>query len=255
MASVMVTMGGSGGEFLVGGFDHFSRHGHLSNIEMPGGDAAVKEPLRMALSYLIRVYGDNLPSLALMERILPDDLALYRQMIAKGINSPLTSSCGRLFDGVAALVGLRDTVSFEGQAALELEQIADLEEEGCYPFNLWKDEGVALGYPALISSIVDDLLSETPVPIISSRFHNTMAEVALSATRMIWNATGLETVALSGGVFQNRLLVEKTKYLLESDGFTVLTHSRVPTNDGGIALGQAVIAAHQVAKTRGESHV
>ncbi len=245
-----------GGEFLVGGFDRFIRHGHLSNIEMPGGDAAVKEPLRMALSYLIKVYGENLPQLALLERIPPDDLALYRQMIVKGINSPLTSSCGRLFDGVAAMVGLRDIVTFEGQAAMELEQIADLEEEGCYPFNLWRDEGgFVLGYPALISSIVDDLLSETPVSIISSRFHNTMAEVALSATRMIWNATGLETVALSGGVFQNRLLVEKTKYLLESDGFTVLTHARVPTNDGGVALGQAVIAAHQVAKRRGNSHV
>jgi len=170
-------------------------------------------------------------------------------MIEKKINSPLTSSCGRLFDGVAVMLGLRDTVSFEGQAAMELEQISDLEEEGCYSFNLWKDEGgFVLGYPALISAIVDDIVAKERAPIISARFHNTMAEVALSATRLIWNLTGLETVALSGGVFQNRLLLEKTVYLLESDGFTVLTHARVPPNDGGIALGQALIAAHQVAK-------
>jgi hydrogenase maturation protein HypF len=173
-------------------------------------------------------------------------------MIAKGINSPLTSSCGRLFDGVAALVGLRDKVSYEGQAALELEQIVDPDEEGCYPFNLWKDEGgFVLGYPALIAAIVDDIQAGVEPSLISARFHNTMAEVALSATRLIWNATGLETVALSGGVFQNRFLVEKTKYLLESDGFSVLTHTRVPPNDGGLALGQAVIAAHKVMKVDG----
>ncbi len=238
-----------GGEFLVGGFDGFKRYGHFSNIPMPGGDAAVKEPMRMALSYLIRVYGNSLPKLALIEKFSAEELTLYRQMITNGINSPLTSSCGRLFDGVAAMVGLRDTISFEGQAAMELEQIADLEEEGCYSFNLWKDEGgFVLGYPALISSIVDDIVAKETAPIISARFHNTMAEVALSATRLIWNLTGLETVALSGGVFQNRLLLEKTVYLLESDGFTVLTHARVPPNDGGIALGQALIAAHQVAK-------
>jgi hydrogenase maturation protein HypF len=245
-----------GGEFLAGGVDGFIRHGHFSNIPMPGGDAAVKEPIRMALSYLIRTYGDVLPMLPLLEKVPADDLLLYRQMIEKGINSPLTSSCGRLFDGVAALIGLRDTVSYEGQAAMELEQIADSEEEGCYPFNLWKDEGgFVLGYPALISAIVDDIQSLEPLSIISARFHNTMAEVALSTTRLIWDATGLETVALSGGVFQNRLLVEKTKYLLECDGFVVLTHTRVPPNDGGLALGQAVIAAHQLPEQRGGEDV
>ena len=240
-----------GGEFLVGDCTQFKRYGHLCNIPMPGGDAAVKEPLRMALSYLIRVYGDDLPNLPLLEQISANDLALYRQMIAKDINSPMTSSCGRLFDGVAALLGLRDKVSYEGQAAMELEQVADKDEEGCYPFNLWRDDdGFNLGYPALIKAIVDDLLAGETASIISARFHNTMAEVVLSATRLIWNDTGLDTVALSGGVFQNRRLTEATQYLLECDGFTVLTHSRVPPNDGGLALGQAVIAANQVAKKK-----
>ena len=242
-----------GGEFLVGDFSGFKRYGHLCNIPMPGGDAAVKEPLRMALSYLIRTYGDDLPQLPLLDRITPKDLALYRQIITKEINSPMTSSCGRLFDGVAALIGLRDTVSFEGQAAMELEQVADIDEEGCYPFNLWRDEdGFNLGYPALITAIVDDLLAGETAAVISARFHNTMAEVVLSATRLIWSYTGLETVALSGGVFQNRILTEATQFLLESDGFTVLTHSRVPPNDGGLALGQAVIAANKIAKKKVE---
>ncbi len=236
-----------GGEFLVGGFRSFKRLGHFSHIAMPGGDAAVVEPYRMALSYLFRVYGDDLPDIPLVKAVPDRELKLFRQMIDKGLNSPLTSSCGRLFDGVAALVGLRECVSYEGQAALELEQVADSMADGCYPFNLVKDEGgFALDYEALISAVVDDLLADEPMPSISGRFHNTLANVVLSATRRIWNITGLETVALSGGVFQNRLLTEKVVQSLRDDGFTVLTHSRVPPNDGGLALGQAVIAAHQV---------
>jgi hydrogenase maturation protein HypF len=182
-----------------------------------------------------------------VQAIPKKELKLFRQMIEKGLNSPLTSSCGRLFDGVAALVGLRGTVTYEGQAALELEQVADPMADGCYPFNLVKDEGgFCLCYESLISAIVDDLLAGEPVASISGRFHNTLANVVLSVTRRIWNITGLETVALSGGVFQNRILTEKVVQSLQDDGFTVLTHSRVPPNDGGLALGQAVIAAHQL---------
>ena len=236
-----------GGEFLVGSFRSFKRLGHFSHIPMPGGDAAVKEPYRMALSYLFRVYGDNLPAIDLVKAIPKNEMKLFRQMIRKELNSPLTSSCGRLFDAVAALVGLRATVTYEGQAALELEQIADPMADGCYPFNLVKDAGgFVLDYAAVITAIVDDLLAGETTATISGRFHNTLANVVLSATRRIWNITGLETVALSGGVFQNRLLTEKVVQSLKDDSFTVLTHSRVPPNDGGLALGQAVIAAHQI---------
>ena len=236
-----------GGEFLVGSFRSFKRLGHFSHIPMPGGDAAVKEPFRMALSYLFRVYGDDLPDIDLVKAIPKNEMKLFRQMIQKDLNSPLTSSCGRLFDGVAALVGLRATVTYEGQAALELEQIADPMADGCYPFNLVKDAGgFVLDYVAIITAIVDDLLAGETTATISGRFHNTLANVVLSATRRIWNITGLETVALSGGVFQNRLLTEKVVQSLQDDSFTVLTHSRVPPNDGGLALGQAVIAAHQI---------
>lgn len=236
-----------GGEFLVGGYRSFKRLGHFSHIPMPGGDAAVKEPFRMALSYLFRVYGDDLPDLPLVKAIPEKELQLFRQMTEKGLNSPLTSSCGRLFDGVAALLGLRGTVSYEGQAALELEQIANPMADGSYPFNLVKDKGgFTLDYAAIITAIVDDLLAGEAIATISGRFHNSLANVVLSATRRIWNITGLETVALSGGVFQNRLLTEKVVQSLQDDSFTVLTHSRVPPNDGGLALGQAVIAAHQL---------
>ncbi len=236
-----------GGEFLVGGYKSFRRLGHFSHIPMPGGDAAVKEPFRMALSYLFRVYGDELPDIPLVRAIPKKELTLFRQMIDKELNAPLTSSCGRLFDGVAALVGLRHVVSYEGQAALELEQAADPLADGCYPFNLVKDSGgFCLDYPALITAVVEDMQAGETVATISGRFHNTLANVVLSATRRIWNLTGLETVALSGGVFQNKLLTEKVVQSLRDDSFTVLTHSRVPPNDGGLALGQAVIAAHQV---------
>jgi len=236
-----------GGEFLVGGYRSFKRVGHFSHIPMPGGDAAVKEPFRMALSYLFRVYGESLPDIPLVRAIPKKEMKLFRQMIEKQLNSPLTSSCGRLFDGVAALVGIRDTVSYEGQAALELEQAADPMVDDCYPFNLVKDAGgLCLCYEAMIPAIVDDILAGEPVSSISGKFHNTLANVVLSVTRRIWNQTGLETVALSGGVFQNKLLTERVVQSLRDDGFTVLTHSRVPPNDGGLALGQAVIAAHQV---------
>jgi len=201
----------------------------------------------MALSYLFRVYGESLPDIPLVRAIPKKEMKLFRQMIDKQLNSPMTSSCGRLFDGVAALVGLRDTVSYEGQAALELEQAADPAVDDCYPFNLVKDAGgLCLCYEALIPAIVDDILAGEPVSSISGKFHNTLANVVLSVTRRIWNQTGLETVALSGGVFQNKLLTERVVQSLRDDGFTVLTHSRVPPNDGGLALGQAVIAAHQV---------
>jgi len=236
-----------GGEFLVGGYRSFKRMGHFSHIAMPGGDSAVREPYRMALSYLFRVYGDKLPDLPLVKAISKKELQLFQQMIEKGLNSPLTSSCGRLFDAVSALVGLRGEVSYEGQAALELEQVSDPMADGCYPFNLVKDAGgFCLDYDAMITAIVDDVLNGETTADIGGRFHNTITNVVLSATRHIWNITGLETVALSGGVFQNLLLTEKVVQSLQDDGFTVLSHSRVPPNDGGLALGQAVIAAHQV---------
>ena len=231
-----------GGEFLTGGYRSFTRLGHFRYAPMPGGDAATREPLRMALSYLMQAFGNDLPSLPVVEAISEKERAIYQKMIAQGINSPLTSSCGRLFDGVAALIGLRRRVSYEGQAALELEMAIE-EDEGDYPFELEVDAGMLIFDPAAtIRAVVGDLLAETAPGIISARFHNTLARMMVSACRSMRSATGLERVVLSGGVFQNLYLTERGATLLQAEGFDVYIHSLVPPNDGGLALGQAVVA-------------
>ncbi len=233
-----------GGEFLVGGFAGYRRAGHFAYVPMPGGDAATREPLRMALSYLFHAFGENLPDLPLLNRVPKQELGLYRQMIARGINSPLTSSCGRLFDAVAALVGLRDRVSYEGQAALELEMAIDGQgEDGSYPFEIEPEGEMLVFNPAtVIRAVVADIRDGKGAGMISARFHNTLALVVREVCQGIRQETGLDGVALSGGVFQNCTLTERVVSLLEGEGFRVFTHSLVPPNDGGLALGQAAVA-------------
>jgi hydrogenase maturation protein HypF len=234
-----------GGEFLIGGFEGFRRAAHLRYAAMPGGDAVTREPFRMALSYLIQAFGDDLPPLPVVAERTAQELALFRRMIARGINSPLTSSCGRLFDAVSALVGLRQRVSYEGQAALELEMaIGEEHEERRYPFHLDGETlPLQLDTAALIRAIVADLLRGESVAVVSARFHNTLAEAVSAVCRRLRTEFGApDRVALSGGVFQNVSLTERTVHLLDAAGFTVLTHSLVPPNDGGLALGQAAIA-------------
>jgi hydrogenase maturation protein HypF len=231
-----------GGEFFSGDYRSFTRLGHFRYVPMLGGDAATREPLRMALSYLVQAFGDNLPLLPVVEAIAEKKRAILLKMIEKGINSPLTSSCGRLFDGVAALIGLRHTVSYEGQAALELEMAIE-EDEGEYPFGLDVEEGQLIFDPvATIRAVVDDLLAGIAPGIISARFHNTLTRMMVEVCRFMRSVTGLERVILSGGVFQNLYLTERGATLLQTDGFDVYLHSLVPPNDGGLALGQAVVA-------------
>jgi hydrogenase maturation protein HypF len=234
-----------GGEFLVGSADGYRRSGHFVPLAMPGGDAATREPLRMAVSALQHAYGADLPSLPVLDGISPRELRVYLQMIEKGINSPLTSSCGRLFDAVAALVGVRLRVSYEGQAALELEMaIGDTVDDGVYPSPLGSaGDRILVDSAPLIRGVVEDLQAGVAVSRISARFHNTLAAVIAEVCTRIRQESGLACVALSGGVFQNRYLTEKAISLLQKSAFTVLSHSLVPPNDGGIALGQAIIAA------------
>jgi len=164
-------------------------------------------------------------------------------MAGKGINSPLTSSAGRLFDAAAAILGVRDAINYEGQAAVELEQLADPGEAGAYP------AGIEAGHPFrvrggdLVQAVVDDLAAGTAAGVIAARFHHGVAALIEAGCLLLRERTGLRTVALSGGVFQNTLLLNRTVSRLEARKFTVLVHSRVPCNDGGISLGQAVIAA------------
>jgi len=233
-----------GGEFLVCDYGEFKRVAHLEYTPLPGGEQAIKEPWRMAASFLYKIYGDNMHDLDIDFVRSLDGIKwpAVKQMIDKGINSPMTSSMGRLFDAVSALIGVRKEVYYEGQAAIELEMAAGGDERS-YSFE-FQDNGdlnVILLEPS-IRGVVSDLTAGVGAEVISARFHNTVAEMILTVCLKIQKSAGMKRVALSGGVFQNSLLLEKTFSFLEQAGFEVYTQHRVPSNDGGIALGQAIIA-------------
>lgn len=235
-----------GGEFLVGDLHGYQRLGHLDYVAMPGGDAATREPYRMALSYLHHSFGRQLPELEVLSQIPHDHRQLLLLMLDRQLNSPLTSSCGRLFDAVAVLLGGPQQVSYEGQAAVELEMLIDdstAEGDRCYPFEFSRTTPFVCDVRPLIRAIVDDLGAGVASSQISRRFHNTLAQVIVAAAQRIRCQHGLECVALSGGVFQNRYLVETTLRLLQKENFQVYRHHLVPPNDGGLSLGQAAIAS------------
>lgn len=238
-----------GGEFLVADAGGFQRVAHLEYLPLPGGDKAVKEPWRMAASLLYRVYGEAMLDLDIgfigsLDRGRWENV---RKMIDRSVNAPLTSSSGRLFDAVSALIGIRNEVYYEGQAAIEMEMAAERAEEGVYPFERERsNETLVILLEPLIRAIVSDIAAGVGQGTIASRFHNTMAALILDICLGVKNSGGPGRVALSGGVFQNSLLLEKTIDALESHGFTVYTHRLVPTNDGGIALGQVVVANEQI---------
>jgi hydrogenase maturation protein HypF len=200
----------------------------------------------MAVAYLQAAYGDVLPDAAVLRRHeVPGGAAwpVIAAMARRGVNAPLTSSAGRLFDAMAALLGVRDDVNYEGQAAIELEQRADPQEASSYPMGINSD--LVLAGADLICAGAEDLARGVPTSVIAARFHNGLADATARVCSLIRERTGLATVACSGGVFQNLLLLERVTTALERDGFRVLTHSRVPPNDGGISLGQAAVAAAQ----------
>ena len=234
-----------GGEVLLANYHTFERLAHLSTVEMPGGDAAIQEPWRMAVSHLYRAYGPEYKDLKLsILQDHADKITLIEQMIDKSINSPLTSSCGRLFDSVAALLGMRHTVSFEGQAAAELEMLLepDNTDSSSYPFEIIKaeDKPWLLPVKPIITGIVEDLLENIPPQLISKRFHNTLAALFTGICQEIRDQKNINSVVLSGGVFQNLNLLRPVKSSLEVLSFDVYAHEQVPTNDGGLSLGQAV---------------
>jgi hydrogenase maturation protein HypF len=232
-----------GGEFLLADLAGFTRAAHLSPVAMPGGDAATRQPWRMAAAHLDAAYeGSVPPRLAVVER-QGRRWEQVLSLVLAGVNAPLTSSAGRLFDAVSALLGVRDVVSYEGQAAIELEHLADLSGTGSYDVPVSDDPVARVDTAALVRAVAEDLLSGTSVPVIAGRFHTTLADVVLDVCGRLRDAHDLSTVALSGGVFQNALLLTRCLDRLEDNGFTVLTHRQVPCNDGGISLGQAAVAA------------
>ncbi|SDX98944.1 hydrogenase maturation protein HypF [Amycolatopsis xylanica] len=221
-----------GGEFLLADYFGFSRLGHLEPVPMPGGAAAIRSPWRMALAYL----GSDAPSSLVSRHVT---WSAVSSMAHAGVNSPLTSSAGRLFDAVASVVGLRDVINYEGQAAIELEQIADLAEPGAYPVRVVDGDPVRVFGVDLVRAAAAD---SARAGVVSARFHRGLADAVVRACSLLRERTSVGVVALSGGVFQNCLFSDLVVTGLEASGFTVLTHSRVPTNDGGVSLGQAVIA-------------
>jgi len=234
-----------GGEILRATLSSFQRVAHLLSVPLPGGEAAVKEPWRMAAVWLWHVFGDNfteidIPFLRTLHR---RKWRILQQMIEKGINSPLTSSMGRLFDAVAALVGIRQTVNYEGQAAVELEQCAEVRHEESYRFAINDETPRKIDPSPAIRALVADLQASVSPGIISARFHNAIAESIREVCLRERSLSAIHRVALSGGVFQNVLLLERTRRLLEDEGFEVYVNEKVPPNDGGISLGQAAIAA------------
>lgn len=231
-----------GGEFFVANFTEAQRFAHLEYLPMPGGTKAIREPWRMAAVYLQQVFGDDFLGLDLpfvQELDVKKWLAL-RKMSATGTNSPRTSSVGRLFDAVSSLLRVRDFTNYEGQAAIELEQIANVRCEGSYRFQI--DEDNLIRSQRVIRSIVEDLLDHVPLQTISARFHQSVAKMIALVVTKIRDQTRLNRVVLSGGVFQNVLLLNTACEFLSAARFEVFTHNQVPANDGGISLGQAAVA-------------
>jgi hydrogenase maturation protein HypF len=234
-----------GGEFMVADFKEFTRVGHLEYLTLPGGGLAIQKPYRTTIGYLLSLGIDLDRKLPLFKYIDDMELNVIRSQLERNINAPLTSSCGRLFDAVSALIGIRGVIEYEAQAAIDLEMLAydEAHETGDYPFSIAEQDGVKIiKVHDLLSAIINDLYKNTSEARIAARFHNTVARMIVELCQEISARTAITQVALSGGVFQNRLLLRKAIALLESVGLEVYTHRQVPCNDGGISLGQVVIA-------------
>ncbi len=248
-----------GGEFLVAGYRNFQRTAHLRYVPLPGGDAAIREPWRMTASYLLDAGCD----LSLLDGSVElHALKTVLRMCRRGINAPPTSSMGRLFDAVAAMIGLRSRTSFEAQAAMELEWLAtDVPAGGHYPFDLVDGpvdaEGPSTSESSpsvprrpcqidvrpLIRGVIADLTRGIEKSRIARRFHSTIAEIIAQMCRRLRDQTELNRVVLSGGVFMNAILTAEAPARLMAEGFDVFSHRQVPANDGGISLGQLAVAA------------
>ena len=229
-----------GGEFLLADNSNFERFTHFDYIPMPGGDMVVEEPWRMAFSYLYKYFGDTIDydSMTVFRSVDRQRLTLLKEMIQKGINCPLSSGAGRLFDAVSALLGICPVTSFDSEAPMRLESAINSETDHHYPFST----GGSVVFAETFKAIIADM-QHSDVSLISAKFHNTVAQAILEVSESIRKETSLEKVVLSGGVFQNKYLLEKTIQKLTQKMFKVYTNHQVPVNDGGISLGQLVVAS------------
>ena len=234
-----------GGEFLIADYTSFERAAHLKYTPLPGGDAAIRSPYRIALAQLWAAgipWADELAPTAAIRSV---EKTILARQLERQINTVPTSSMGRLFDAVSALAGVRQVINYEGQAAIELEMIVQPEIEDSYAFSV---QGDVVDTSPVIRAVVTDVLRGTPAGVIASKFHNGVAQMIQSVCLRLREAGNLNTIVLSGGVFQNVTLLGKTIDLLNREGFNVITHHLVPPNDGGISLGQAVVASKRLAE-------
>jgi len=247
-----------GGEFLLTDGTSFQRVASFRTFRLPGSATAIKEPRRTAIGVLYEIFGDILfesADILPLRAFTESELALIRKMLAKGVNSPLTSSVGRLFDAVASFVNLRQRINFEGQAAMELEfAIGSEQTNEFYQFRI-PDSGlmnpfkqisnpksaIVIDWEPMVLEILDEVKQGVAVSAISAKFHNTLTEIIIDVAERI----GEERIVLTGGCFQNKYLTEQTVHRLEAEGFCPYWHQRVPPNDGGIALGQAYAATQK----------
>ena len=256
-----------GGEFLLADYVGYRRIGRFKPVALPGAEAAIREPWRNCYAHLMAQmdwdrFAAKYRDLELYHFLERAPRTLLDGMLARGVNSPLASSCGRLFDAVAAAVGLvREHAWYEGQGAIELEAavdrraLTDEDERHSYPFGIALQAGMPTIEPrAMWSALLDDLIRKVPLGLIAARFHRGLADVIVRMVDQLARDPALDTlprplVALSGGVFQNRVLFERVLARLSARGFTVLSHTQVPCNDGGLALGQAAIAAARLLRS------
>jgi hydrogenase maturation protein HypF len=241
-----------GGEALLASYASFERAGHFEYVPLPGGAAAIREPWRMGVSYLAHTFGRDFLGLGIpfTDKIAQGKAEMMLRMMERRVNSPLTSSCGRLFDGVAAVIGIREAVNYEAQAAMEMESaaLAAPEHAGAYSFSLIRDgNSWQIGVRALFEAIVNDLKKKTAVETICLRFHNGLVEILFRLAERLREEFSLHRICLSGGTFQNGYLLSTLLRKLEANGFEVFTHAAVPAGDGGLSLGQALVASSAVA--------
>lgn len=239
-----------GGEFLVGGYGGFKRVGHFQPVALPGGALAMKEPWRNAVAHLLAAFGPGYPAriagTPLSDLLAGKQLSILHRSIEAGLNAPLSSSAGRLFEAVAAVTGVNcNTQSYEGHAAMHLEALArkHVDHEIAYPITLSREVPRIISWAAMWDALVDNVRGRVDAGQISARFHNTLIEGSAEMAETIATEYGLKRIALSGGVLQNQILLEGLVNTLEDRGFVVLTQVRVPANDGGLSLGQAATAA------------
>jgi hydrogenase maturation protein HypF len=228
-----------GSEVMIATYRGFKRVYHLNPYKLPGGDRAVKEPCRTAYSLLYETFGDGAAQSA-YSPLSKKERSFFMTMLKKDINSPVTTSMGRLFDGVASIIGIRHKVSYNAQAAIELEQLAlRSDDKGSYPFGI---ENGIIDHRSIIEMLVNDLEAAVPAETIARKFHNTIVKIIIFTAELVKKETGITYVALSGGVFQNSIVLEDAFNQLKERGFSPIMHQLVPPNDGGISLGQAVFS-------------